>query len=248
MIKAKYYSQVRRIKKKDNLYIENERTVETGNEPQWSDREIEGRHYVSLVYPYRKDWNGRSFIGAIRFIESTKYVEQILKDMFWSRCIMFMGMVLCISSITGWVVRKRVLNPLDDLFLMAYKTSKGDWTTSEFDNPANELEDIQIMFNYMVNRFCEHENKLLSKERKSAILETSSTVYSVIVEKMIAINEICDMVNGLCSDNSSELRSLFRSIKIKCKNALDELSKITDLLDENLEVERIEPASRIKEE
>ncbi len=192
----------------------------------------DGEYYTALTLPFEKQWSNNHFKGAIRYIENNNSIDALLTRLYWNRTISLIVILVVLSLITLWILKTKVITPLDQIFVQAYAVSKGDYDTWHAPDPGNEIGDIQNMVNTMVAKLNIHEQDLIKKERHSAVTETIAQVYHSIGKHISFIKTACEQCSA--KDNNSLKEDLSETvIKHECEAIYEDLSKLYDLFEEN---------------
>lgn len=233
------YHEISLITKDGDIVVSSKNThhktrpvIETDkqNASNWNTIVNEGNRYTSLTIPFEKRWGNNQFQGYIHYVENTNTVNSLLHRLFWNRTVSLIVIILILSIMTFKILKTKVLNPLDRIFVQSYAVSTGDYSIWNFSDPGNEIGDIQHMLNFMVEKIKLHEQSIVQKERHSAVSETIAQVYYSIGKHIVIIQTACH--HWITQLNNKEQKMLIEStIKNECDEIYNDLSNLTDLFD-----------------
>jgi methyl-accepting chemotaxis protein len=197
----------------------------------WDNVQIENQVYIGLTLPFEKQWPDSHFRGTLRYIENTTPIITLLERLFWNRVISLMVVVFTLSLITFWILKRKVLNPLDRIFIQSYAVSTGDYESWNVPDPGNEIGDIQIMFNYMIEKIRIHEDRAVTKGRHSATVETIAQAYQAVINGISKVRTMCNSINQEKGGTSKRLLLQTGIIKNETDSILDNLSTIIEKIE-----------------
>lgn len=201
-------------------------STEIPNTISWNAFSIGKDTYIELIIPFSKQWPTIPLQGALRYIENTKSIDTLLEVLFWNRAISLIVILIVLSLITFLILKSKVLTPLDRIFVQSYAVSKGDYEIWDLPDPGNEIGDIQIMFNYMIEKIRIHENSAVSKGKHSATVETIAQSYQAVVNGISRIRTTCNSLQQEKGGDTTRLKQHSAIIKNETDAIMDKLSSI----------------------
>ena len=211
------------------------------NTISWNTFSIGKDTYIELIVPFSKQWPTTPLQGALRYIENTKSIDTLLEVLFLNRAISLIVILIVLSLTTLLIMKSKVLNPLDRIFIQSYAISKGDYETWDLPDPGNEIGDIQIMFNYMIEKIRIHEERAVSKGKHSATVETIAQSYQAVVNGVSRIRTTCNSLQQEKGGDKTRLKQHSAIIKNETDSIMDKLSSIIIQIDgENKDLQNSE--------
>ncbi len=139
------------------------------------------------------------FAGAISIIAPTEQMEQNLHNMLIARFLSIFTLWLTLTSLIYLIIRKRFVQPLEHMTLLAKKIGSGDLEVRDRSTMANlEIQTLYDIFHSMAENLKELHDNLESKvnERTTELATAYQTLQmhqqslQKINEKLVAASEV----------------------------------------------------------
>jgi len=109
--------------------------------------------------------------SALLYTEPLVEFDQLVHDLLVTRLALLAIFLCLILLVVFLVVRRKVSRPLNALYLHEVDVSRGILEPHDYPDPNNEISEIYDMFNEMVRRLGEHEERIFEAQKRTEHLK-----------------------------------------------------------------------------
>ena len=160
--------------------------------------EVAGAYVVAL--PCYAGAAQRQVTGGILVKQPLTAVDQLAGSLMLGAFVVLAATLVIIVVVVHVVVRLKVHQPMQAIFMQEYRIREGDLAKIEAEDPANEFSDLYAMYNEMVVRIAEQKKAILEQKDHVALAQL---VRHAISKLTGPLNEILAQSRTLLEGQSS---------------------------------------------
>lgn len=167
--------------------------------------------------------------------------EDLEQKVRWLRATQFalLAMILVVSTVTSWMLRRQLVQPLAHLLKAARSVSRGSFSVRVSHTGRDELGQLGLAFNTMVeeiaNMYAHLEDKVEEKTQELTRTNQSLELLYRVSQKLSASDLTLDQLQGILREVEDALELGHSMICISDNGRLPAHPVVSDLIQEEVE-------------
>jgi methyl-accepting chemotaxis protein len=176
-----------------------------------------GQRAATVTLPlHPREGDQRQICGLVQCVKPMTDAEQLSRDLLANRMLVLVPTLIVTLVAVWWTVNKKIVKPLNTLFLREYALSKGDLSRWPYHDPNNEISELYDMFNRMVDRLRTHQDTVVQKEK---VLEQSNTLFMARLQIRRPVGAIIKRARQIMADPSPLTKDQKRAVNVILRQA-----------------------------
>ncbi len=137
--------------------------------PAGYSKEVGDEHIVAI--PWYTNPAGTRVAGGIMLKQPLTAISQLADSVMLGAFLLLAGTLIITVAVVHLVLRLKVHQPMQAIFMQEYRISEGDLARIEANDPANEFSDLYAMYNEMVMHIADQKRAILKQKEHVALAQ-----------------------------------------------------------------------------